>query len=171
MAPEKAAAVVATRDDEAIGMARVDVEGFLDLGQDRADQAVEHAAEIGIMWAELEIMAMLLRRIDFVNRMALRVDRGHGADLVRAGLEMRDQLTAKRGAEYAGNMQYQRRKDQVLPASRGRAAKAASAISAAPASSGSITATTRAAIHDDDDGGLVAAEAPANKDGFAKNDV
>ena len=58
-------------------------------------------------------MAMLLRRIDFVNRKALRVDRGHAADQVRAGLEMRDQLTAKRGAEYAGNMQYRRRKNQV----------------------------------------------------------
>src|ERR1700691_2010630 len=105
MAAEKAAAVVVTRDDEAIGMTRVDVEGFLDLGQNRADQAVEHAAEIGITWAEHEIMAMLLRRVDFVNRVALSVDRSHAADLVRAGLEMRDQLTAKRGAEYAGNMQ------------------------------------------------------------------
>src|SRR5271163_5234355 len=114
MAAEIAAAVVVTRDDEAIGMARVDVEGFLDLGQNRADQAVEHAAEIRITRTEHEIMAMLLRRIDFVNRMALCVDRGHAADLVRARLEMRDQLAAKRGAEYAGNMQYRRGKNHVL---------------------------------------------------------
>src|SRR5271170_5822403 len=101
MAAEITAAVVVTRDDESVGMARVDVEGFLDLGQNRPAQAVEHPAERGITRAEHDIVAMLLRRIDFVNLMALRVDRGHAADLVRTRLEMRDQLAAERGAEHA----------------------------------------------------------------------
>src|SRR5277367_6019739 len=126
----------------------------------------------GITRAEHEIMAMLLRRIDFVNRMALRVDRGHAADLVRARLEMRDQLAAKRGAEYAGNMQDRRGKNHVL---RGFARQGGQGSERHFGRARFVGIDhcdhARAAIHDDD-GGLPAAEAPANKDvGFAKNDA